>query len=143
MKLPGWLAALPAFLIVTLFALRAFVQVGHASRAVTDDGFAVPRSRTCVETYSTNLANSEYFVPEGQQFLPRKTPEISTVLSGMVRNNCDEPLKQVIIHFKVSDDSGKRGEGATTVSDLNVGEAKPFSRAWMGRVTSYEVVKIQ
>jgi hypothetical protein len=26
---------------------------------------------------------------------------------------------------------------------LNPGEAKPFSKAWMGRITSYEIGKIQ
>jgi hypothetical protein len=49
----------------------------------------------------------------------------------------------VTIHINVRDDDGKRGAGSATVSDLNPGEAKPFSKAWMGRVTSYEITRIQ
>jgi hypothetical protein len=61
----------------------------------------------------------------------------------MVRNGCGEPLRSVTVHISVRDDSGKTGKGSVTVSDLNPGEAKPFSRAWMGRVTSYEIGPIQ
>lgn len=142
-KLPWWLGVLPGLLIVTIFAGRAFVQIGHASKAISGGDTAKPPALTCVETYGVNLTNSEYYVREGQQFLPRTTPEISTVVSGMVRNDCGKPLKSVIIHIKVRDDAGKRGEGAVTVSNLNPGVAQPFSKAWMGRVTSYEIVRIQ
>ncbi len=108
-----------------------------------DDAPKPSHSLGCVDTYGINLANSEYYVPEGQQFLPRKTAELSTVLSGMVRNNCGQKLKSVTIHINVHDDDGKRGDGVVTFFELNDGEAKPFSKAWMGRVTSYEIGKIQ
>ena len=118
--------------------------MGQASRAVSaTDTAKVSKSLACVETYGVTLTNSEYYVPEGQQFSPRTTPEVSTVVSGMVRNDCGEPLNSVTIHIKVRDASGKRGDGLATVSELNSGEAKPFSHAWMGRVTSYEIGKIQ
>ena len=141
---PRWLAAVPALIIVTIFAGRAVVQMGMASRVINgDNGAKATQSMTCVETYGLNLANSEFYVPEGQQFQPRKTIQISTVLTGMVRNNCGEPLKSVSIHIKVRDDEGKRGDGWVTVSPLNSGEAKQFSKAWMGRISSYEIAKIQ
>ena len=141
---PRWLAALPALLLVTFFAVRAFVQMGQASGAIAGkDTFAISKSRACLEPYSVTLTNSEFYVPEGQQFSPRKATELSTVVSGMVRNDCGELLKSVTIHFKVRDDDGRRGDGTVTVSDLNAGEAKPFSKAWMGRVTSYEITNIQ
>jgi hypothetical protein len=143
-KFPRWLAAVPGLVIATIFAGRAFLQMGQASKAVSGgDSFLSSKSLSCVETYSVNLANSEYYVPEGQQFSPRKTAEISTVVSGMVRNDCGKPLKSVTIHISVRDDSGKRGDGSVAVEDLNPGEVKAFSRAWMGRVTSYEIGKIQ
>ena len=143
-KLPRWLAALPGLVVVTIFGGRAFIQMGQASRAVSGGDTSKPaKSLTCVETYGVSLANSEYYVPEGQRFSPRTTPETSTVLSGMVRNGCDELLKSVTIRIKVRDAEGKAGDGWVTVSDLNPGEAKPFSKAWMGRVASYEIGKIQ
>lgn len=143
-KLPRWLAVLPALVLVTILALRAFVQVGQASRAILG-GDAAKRSKSlgCVETYGITLTNSEFYVPEGQQFSPRQTPKLSTVVSGMARNDCGELLKSVTIHIQVRDDAGKRGEGSVLIPDLGPGESKPFSKAWMGRVASYEIDKIR
>jgi hypothetical protein len=138
-----WIAALPA-LIATSFAINAVVQMGHASKAVTGgDTSRTDKSLQCVETYAITLANSEYYVREGTFVAPSGTPEVSTVLNGMVRNDCGEPLKRVSIEINVSDDAGKRGHGTVTIDELNSGEAKAFSKAWMGHVTSYEIVKIQ
>ena len=143
-KLPWWLGALPGVAFAAFFAVRAFVQMGHASGAVSgDDRLKASKSLACIEPYSVTLTNSEYYVPEGQQFSPRKSTELSTVVSGMIRNDCGELRKSVTIHINVRDDDGKRGDGSVTVSDLNPGEAKPFSKAWMGRVTSYEIKRIQ
>jgi hypothetical protein len=143
-KLPRWLAAVPGLLIAIIFAGRAIVQMGQASRAVSG-GNASKSSKapTCVETYAITLSNSEYYVPEGQQFSPRKSSEISTVINGMIRNDCGERLESVTVHINVRDDSGKRGNGSVTVTELNPGEVKSFSKAWMGRVTSYEIERIQ
>ena len=141
---PRWLAAVPALIIVTFFVGRAFVQMGVASHAINGgNGAKTSQSLTCVETYGINLANSEFYVPESEQFMPRKTIKLSTVLTGMVRNDCGESLKSVSIHIKVQDEEGKRGDGWVTVAPLNAGEAKQFSKAWMGRISSYEIVKIQ
>ena len=143
-KLPLWLGALPGVAFATFFAARAFVQMGQASGAVSGhDTFKPSKSLACVEPYSVTLANSEFYVPEGQQFSPRQSTELSTIVSGMIRNDCGELLKSVTIHINVRDDDGKRGDGSVTVSDLNPGEAKPFSKAWMGRVASYEITRIQ
>lgn len=143
-KLPRWLAAVPGLVIAIIFAGRAFVQMGQASRAFSgDDTPRHSKSLSCVDAYAITLSNSEFYVPEGQQFAPRKSTEISTVINGMVRNDCGEPLKSVTIHIDVRDDAGKRGSGSVTISGLNSGEAKPFTKAWMGRVTSYEIVNIQ
>ena len=141
---PRWIATLPALVIVLFIGGRTTVQMGQASRAIHGSGDSkASASLSCVETYNLNLSNSEFYVPEGQQFAPRKTTEISTVLSGMVRNDCGEPLKSVSIHIKVQDDTGKRGDGWVTVAPLNTGESKEFHKAWMGRITSYEIAKIQ
>jgi hypothetical protein len=143
-KLPWWLAALPGLVIVSIFAGRAFVQMGRASSAISGVDTSKPsKSLACLETYSVTLTNSQNYVPEGQQFSPRKTVDPSTVVSGMVRNDCDRLLKSVRIHINVRDDDGKRGDGSVTVEDLSPGQAKPFSKAWMGRITSYEIGKIQ
>ena len=118
--------------------------MGQASGAVSGhDTFKPSKSLACVEAYSVTLTNSQNYVPEGQEFVPRNKVEPSTVVSGMVRNDCGESLKSVTIHINVRDDDGKRGDGSVTVEDLNPGEAKPFSKAWMGRVTSYEITKIR
>jgi hypothetical protein len=143
-RLPRWLAAVPGLVIATIFAGRAFVQMGQAARAVSGDNASKPqKSLTCLDIYAMSLSNSEDYVPEGQQFVPRQTREISTVLSGMVQNNCGEPLKSVTIHMTVHDDAGRQGSGSVSVAELNPGEAKSFKKAWMGRVTSYEIGKIQ
>ena len=111
--------------------------MGRASRAVSGNGNDTPKpskSLKCVEVYGVTLANSEYYVPEGTFYRdPQKPVELSTVLSGMVRNDCGEPLRTVTIHINVRDDDRRRGDGSVSVSDLNPGEAKPFSKAWMGR----------
>jgi hypothetical protein len=143
-KFPRWLAVLPAFLLVSIFGGRALMQTGGAAKAITaQDPASTMKTLSCVEVYGISLANSEYYVPEGQQFLPKTTPRISTVLNGMVRNDCGEPLKSITIQISVLDDAGKRGDGYVTVPDLNSSEAKPFDRAWMGRVTQYEIGKIR
>ena len=138
-----WLAALPALLLVTIFAGRALIQMGQASRAISgNDMSKASKSLRCVETYSVTLTNSEYYVPEGTWSRPA-TPQLATVVSGMVRNDCGEPLKTVTIHLTVRDDNGRRGTGSVPISGLNPGEAKPFSKAWMGRITSYEIAEIK
>ena len=143
-RLPWWLGAVPGLLLAIFLAFRAIVQMGHAAGAVSDHAaFKPSKSLACVEAYSVTLTSSEFYVPEGQQFSPREKTELSTVVSGMLRNDCGEPLKSVTIHINVRDDDGKRGDGLVTVSDLSPGEAKPFSKAWMGRVTWYEIAKIQ
>jgi hypothetical protein len=143
-KFPRWLGVLPGLLLVTIFSVRAFVQMGQATRVVSGNATSNPsKSLACVEVYSVSLSNSEFYVPEGQEFSPRKAPELSTVLSGMVRNDCGEPLKSATIHIQVRDAAGKRGQGSVTITELNLGQAKPFSKAWMGRVTSYEIGKIE
>jgi len=143
-RIPRWLAALPGLLLVTFFAVRAMIQMGGASQAISGGNESSKPSLACVSTYGITLTNSEYYVPEGHQFSPPpKTPELSTVVSGMVRNDCGEALKAVRIHLKVSDENGRKGEGSALVTGLNPGEAKPFDKAWMGRITSYEVDSIK
>ena len=143
MRIPRWVAAVPGLLLVTFFAVRAMLQMGGASQAISGSEPSKP-SLACVSTYGVTFTNSEYYVPEGQQYgPPPTTPQLSTVVSGMVRNDCSEPLKSVRIHMTVRDDSGKKGDGSALVNDLDRGQAKPFSKAWMGRISSYEIDKIQ
>ena len=97
----------------------------------------------CVETYGVTLSSSDQYVREWTLGAPAnnatRTPEISTVLRGMARNGCGEDLKNVRIRLVVRDEAGAKGEGSYMIDGLVVGEAKPFERAWMGRVTSYEI----
>jgi len=96
-----------------------------------------------VDTYGITLNVSDQYVPEWAPGLPaanpNKSPQVSTVLSGVARNGCQENLKNVRIRFEVHDDNGKRGAGTFLIESLPMGDVKPFERAWMGRVTSYEV----
>jgi hypothetical protein len=139
------MGALPAIIMVTIFAVNAMVQMGLASRAISGNDTSKPsKSLQCVEVYGVTLSNSEYYVAEGTwDWAPKKTPELSTVVSGMVRNGCVEPLRTVTIRIKVRDDDRGRGDGSISVTDLDPGQAKPFSKAWMGRITAYEIAGIQ
>ena len=96
-----------------------------------------------MDTYGITLNLSDQYVPELAPGIPaanpNKSPEVSTLLSGVARNGCQENLANVRIRFEVHDDSGKKGEGTYLIESLPIGDVKPFERAWMGRVTSYEV----
>jgi hypothetical protein len=48
-------------------------------------------------------------------------------------------MKNVRLHFVVHDDAGQRGEGFVNIDEIAASEAKPFEKAWMGRVTSYDI----
>ncbi len=96
-----------------------------------------------MDTYGITLNLSDQYVPEWAPGMPavnpNKSPEVSTRLTGVARNGCQENLTNVRIRFEVHDDSGKKGEGTYLIDSLPIGDVKPFERAWMGRVTSYEV----
>lgn len=136
-----WIATLPALLAV----IAATVSFSRVSKTINPnaDGPIDPSHPSCVETYGITLNSSEYYVREfAPAFGPKKsdnTPELSTVLRGMARNNCGESLKNVRIRIVVRDESGQKGEGYHLIEEMADGEVKPFERAWMGRVTSYEI----
>jgi len=96
-----------------------------------------------VDTYGITLNLSDQYVPEWAPGIPaanpNKSPKVSTVLTGVARNGCQENLTNVRIRFEVRDDSGKKGEGTYLIESLPIGDVKPFERAWIGRVTSFEV----
>ena len=126
--------------------INATLQFSHVARAIDPHSVDFPTQSSrplCVETYGIHLNASEYYVREWAMGIPannpNKTPELSTVLSGMARNGCGENLKNVRIRFVVHDKEGRKGDGYYLIESLAIGEAKPFERAWMGRVTSYEV----
>jgi hypothetical protein len=146
-----WVAALPGLAVLALatgFTAYQFGQFREASAAVVPGGGAPAAPKLdCVETYAITLHTSEFYVREGGAGLVRRPknapPELSTVLRGMARNGCEKPLKNVRVRIRVKDDEGKRGDAWADVGTLAVGQGRPFERAWIGRVTSYEIVDIR
>jgi hypothetical protein len=61
----------------------------------------------------------------------------------MASNRCGTPLNNVRIRIGVRDDKGRTGAAWATVGDLGAGQSKAFERAWMGRLTSYQVVEVR
>ena len=147
-KLPTWLAALPAIAVAVGLSGYGLFQMGRVSTAVgagPSGKRASAGAMKCVEVYGMTMNTSEFYVREGRQFTsPKSGPrELSTVLRGMARNNCEGPVKGVKVNLKVKDDKGKHGSSWVPVGDLQVGEAKAFERAWMARVTDYEVGEVK
>jgi hypothetical protein len=139
-QLSSWIKVLP-ILIALGFMGRSFVQMNKVTSAISSNA---TQPVQCVETYGITLANSEYYHAEGNwDMAPQRTPQLATVVSGMARNDCGEPLNSVVVSIKVQDDDGRRGSGSAMISNLGVGEAKRFEKAWMGRVTSYEIAGIR
>jgi hypothetical protein len=145
-RLPLWVAALPALLIPIFLMVRATVQFSAAAKTfnpVSSDQQKSSNRLACVETYGITLNSSQLNVPEWQVGIPansgNSTPQLSTVLRGMARNGCDENLTEIRLHFVVHDDAGRKGEGFFLINSLSTGDAKPFEKAWMGRVASYEI----
>jgi hypothetical protein len=104
-------------------------------------------AKACADVYGVNLYNSENYVREslpGSGFASPKAPrEFSTVVSGMVENKCSEPLESVSIFLKVRDASGAWGSGEAVVRNIAGGQAKPFERAWIGQIVSYEITSVR
>ena len=152
-----WMALIPGLLTVVLtagFAIPKWFQFGRVAGVITDGGVDRSSSGTatldltrCVDVYAVTMKTSEFYVPElraGSLTRKKNAPrDLSTVVEGMANNRCGKPLKRVRIRMNVRDDQGRRGNGWAEVGDLANGQAKSFERAWMARVTSYEIVEIQ
>jgi len=152
-----WLAVLPGVLVfagATGMFFYSSMHTGAAARAITasDETSLEPSPdpgelAACVEIYGVTMHSSESYVPE-YNGMPRKRPrnapaDISTVLRGMIRNNCGRNLGRVEAQLEVRDDEGKVGRGWITGGRLATGQAASFEKAWMGRVTSYKVLKVR
>jgi hypothetical protein len=152
-----WLALLPG-LLVLLGATGMFfwsrLSFLRAATAITapDPNDAAAASKpapsellACLDTYGITMHTSEFYVAEYGGFRrprPKNAPnELSTVLRGMVRNNCGRPLRQVSIYIEVNDAEGKRGQAWVPVGNIEQGQAGEFEKAWIGRVTEYKVTK--
>ena len=152
-----WLAVVPGVLV---FA-GATGMFFYSSMQFSADGSAINASNetpleskpepsellSCVEIYGVTMHSSESYVRE-MNGLPQKRPknapsEISTVLRGMIRNNCGRNLGRVEAQLEVRDDEGKLGRGWVAGGRLANGQAASFEKAWMGRVTSYKVLKVR
>lgn len=147
-----WMALIPGLLTVALTAGVAvprwfeFNRVAGVIAGGTEGSDSVADRRACVDVYSVTLKTSEFYVPEngfGALWQKNRPRELSTVVQGMVSNRCGESLQRVRIRIDVRDDDGKKGSAWADVGNLANGEAKPFERAWMGRVRSYEIVEIR
>lgn len=140
------LAALPAFLLTAFMSIWSLLRFAGVQPALGIGPLSGSRSAACAQVYGVNLYNSEYYVRESRQgsglVSPKAARELSTVVSGMVENTCNEPLKSVRIQLSVRDASGARGAGSVTVGNIGPGQAKPFERAWIGQITHYEIVAI-
>jgi len=145
-RFPLWMAALPGVLMAGYFVVNATVQFSNAARVIGPTFGGGPKESNrlaCVETYGVTLDLSQLYVPEWQVGMAARSPnalvQLSTVLRGMARNGCGENLKNVHLRFSVKDDIGRTGDGFISIDSMAIGEAKPFEKAWMGRVTSYEI----
>lgn len=144
-----WLAMMPAVIVlvaVSGIVLRNTVEFGRVTSAIIPgNGAGSSNANRCVETYAVTLHNSEYYVREfGGIARPKDSPrELSTVIRGMARNVCSEPLQGVRIRIHASDDNGKTGSAWAPVGTLAPGQVRPFERAWIGRVTSYRLGEIR
>jgi hypothetical protein len=126
--------------------VNAMLKLSHAAKTFGPSSVDSPRESnraSCVETYGITLTTSELYVREWSLGAPannpNKSPELSTLLRGMAHNGCGENLKNVRIRFVVHDDDRRKGDGFYLIESMAIGESKSFERAWMGRVTSYEV----
>jgi hypothetical protein len=145
------MAVLPGLVVVALatgWMAYHSVQFSRVSNVIVPAASRTPSAGKlkCVETYGITLKTSEFYVSEGiERFRrPKHAPrELSTVVQGMARNGCGEPLKNVRILINVRDDQGRRGTGWAKVGNLGTGQAAAFERAWIGRVTSYDIVEVR
>lgn len=145
-----WIATLPAIIVLTVVSgvvVRNFIQFRKVAAVVSSNSAPSAANRNCVETYGITLHTSEFYVSElgAPGPLRRKDapPELSTVIRGTARNACGVPLKSVRIKINVRDDGGRRGSAWADVGAMAVGQIAAFERAWMGRVTSYEIVEVR
>ena len=142
-RFPLWAGALPGLLLPLYFFVNAAVHFSNVKGTITGDHPNPSKKLACVDTYGITLNLSDQYVPELAPGItaanPNLSPQVSTVLTGTARNGCQENLTNVRIRFEVHDESGKKGEGTYFIESLPIGDVKPFKRAWMGRVTSYEV----
>ena len=145
-RVPLYLAALP--LILPLFFIAGAVtqmrQASGATRATPEDA-AAAKSQSCVETFGVTLENSHEYLsradilPFAERDHPRKANPLSTVVKGMVRTTCGEPLKDVVLHIKVKIEANGAGETDHEIPELKPGVPQEFERAWTGQVTSWEI----
>lgn len=127
-----------------VFLVNNVMQFSRVAGAISpSSGHSGSKRLDCVETYGVTLNTSDEYVPELMPGVPTnmegKPRELSTVVRGVARNGCDANLTNVRIKFAVRDDNGKRGDGTFVIESLAIGEVKPFERAWMGRVASYDI----
>lgn len=142
-----WLAALPGVIVALVAMGTASYRFSQVSRVIGGGGQpAAENPKGCIETYGVTLSGSEFYVSERDALAGRrknKPREISTVVRGMARNDCGKPLKRVRILIQVRDGEGKRGSAWAEIANLGVGQVKPFQRAWMGRITDYEIARVE
>lgn len=155
-----WLAVLPGLLVfsaATGMFIRSSMDTRAAASALTQPApLEQPASSgkpaenellQCVEVYGVTMHTSEDYVPErgGYATARRKNAPnyISTVLRGMMRNNCGRPLPRVEAQLEVTADDGATGLGWVAAGNLAAGQGGSFEKAWMGRVTSYKVVRVR
>ncbi|MBN8732119.1 MAG: hypothetical protein J0L64_16380 [Acidobacteria bacterium] len=152
-----WLAVVPGVLVFTgatgmfFYSSMQFGAAGSAINASDETPLeSKPESSelmSCVEIYGVTMHSSESYVRE-MNGLPQRRPknapsDMSTVLRGMIRNNCGRNLGRVEVQLEVRDDEGKLGRGWVAGGRLANGQAASFEKAWMGRVTSYKVLKVR
>jgi len=140
-----WLAALPAFLLTIGMSTWSILRFAGVQPALDLSPPTKSKAAACAEVYGVETYNSEYYVKEAIRGLtsPKAQREFATVVSGMVENKCDEPLRSVRINIKVKNGEGARASGEATVRDVRPGQAKRFERAWIGQIESYEIAEIR
>jgi len=123
--------------------LFQFRQVSQTLQGTASQMRTPSASHThCVETYGVTLVNSYEYV-RGMVPMPpdpNKPRELATIVRGMAVNQCDERVSRVQLKITVHDDRGMKGAGTYDISELRPKQTQSFERAWMGNVTSWEIV---
>jgi hypothetical protein len=125
-------ALLPALLVLAGASAFMMKQSGLLGAAAAQEEKAAPaltKFKGCLEVYSLD-AN-------------QKAREESTVVRGMIRNACTQTVKSLKILIQVEDENGNAAKAWTAVTKLDVGQAKPFEKAWTGKLATYRVVEVR
>ncbi len=140
-KYPLWLALVPVLMVPSYFLMHIAFQFGRASESMQVEYASVSAKDAlgCVVPYGVTQHSSEFWTTSRESDHSKLPTEKSTVLRGMVRNDCGTPLKHVRLYFLIRDEKEQAGMGTLDIYDVDQGGVKEFERAFMGAIVSWEI----